>query len=68
MDHFNGKETGVFNLICGRKNLNDKLIFKMKMMVLFGLQMKNLNSTFQKFKFVNIIAAIIFQIHHHLLF
>ena len=66
MDHFNGKETGVINLNCGRKNLKDKLIFKTIMMVHFGLLMKNSNNTFQKFKFVNIIAAIIFQIPHRL--
>ena len=65
MDHFNGKEIGVFNLIYGRQNLKDKLIFKTIMMVLFGLQMKNLSNTFQKFKFANITVAIIFQTPHH---
>ena len=65
MDHFNGKEIGVFNLICGRQNLKDKLIFKTIMKVHFGLLMKNLSNTFQKFKFANITVAIIFQTPHH---
>jgi hypothetical protein len=66
MDPSNGKGIGVFNLICGQKNLKDKLIFKMTMMAHFGLPMKNLNNTFLKFKFANIITAIIFRILLHL--
>lgn len=65
MDPSNGKVIGVSNLICGQKNLKDRLIYKMTMTAHFGLPMKNLNNTFQKFKFANIIAAIIFQILLH---